>query len=99
MIAQKLANDKKRIIISGLDQDFRGRPFGPIPQLMAISEFVTKLAAICTVCGNSATRTQRLINNKPANYDDPTILIGQVESYTSRCRVHHEIPKNKNTIV
>ncbi|MBP8718896.1 MAG: thymidine kinase, partial [Candidatus Atribacteria bacterium] len=74
-----------------LDQDFRGEPFGPIPALLAIAEYVDKLQAICMVCGRPATRTQRLVNGKPADYNDPTILIGAKESYEARCRQHHEV--------
>ncbi len=92
-ICQTLANNGKRVIIAGLDQDFRGEPFGPIPKLLAISEYVDKLHAICMICGKSATRTQRLVNGKPANYNDPTILIGANESYEARCRQHHQVKK------
>ncbi len=92
-ICQKLADQGKRIIIAGLDQDFRGEPFGPIPKLLAIAEYIDKLQAICMVCGNSASRTQRLVNGKPAKYSDPTILIGAKESYEARCRKCHTVIK------
>ena len=89
---QKLANHGFRVIVAGLDQDFRGLPFGPMPSLLAIAEQVTKLQAVCTVCGSPASRTQRLIDGKPAGSDDPTILVGASEAYEPRCRHHHEVP-------
>jgi len=92
-ICQKLADEGKRIIIAGLDQDFRGEPFGPMPKLLAIAEYITKLQAICMVCGNPASRTQRIINGKPAKYSDPTILLGAKETYEARCRRCHVVPK------
>ncbi|OCA88831.1 thymidine kinase [Pseudobacillus wudalianchiensis] len=91
-VAQLLANRGHRVILAGLDQDFRGEPFGPMPNLMAIAELVTKLQAVCTVCGSPASRTQRLIDGQPAGYDDPIILVGAAESYEARCRHHHEVP-------
>ncbi len=81
-----------RVIVAGLDLDFRGEPFGPMPALIAQAETVEKLHAICVVCGNEASRTQRIINGKPAHYDDPIILIGATESYEARCRHCHEVP-------
>lgn len=87
-----LANQGYRVIVAGLDQDFRGEPFSVVPQLMAIAELVTKLQAVCSVCGSPASRTQRLINGKPASYHDPIILVGASESYEPRCRHHHEVP-------
>lgn len=89
----ELANEGFRVILAGLDQDFRGEPFGPMPQLMAVAEHVTKLQAVCTICGSPASRTQRLINGAPAGYDDPIILVGAAEGYEARCRQHHEVPK------
>ncbi len=91
-IAEELAEKGIRVIAAGLDTDFRGEPFGPVPKLMAISESVTKLSAICPICGSPATRTQRLIDGKPASYHDPVILVGATESYEPRCRHHHEVP-------
>ncbi|WP_217586394.1 thymidine kinase [Lentibacillus saliphilus] len=91
-IAEKLADSGIRVIIAGLDTDFRGEPFGIMPRLMAMSESTTKLNAICTVCGSPASRTQRLINDKPASYSDPIILVGASESYEPRCRHHHDVP-------
>ena len=90
-VCQVLADKGKRVIIAGLDQDFRGEPFGAMPELLAIAEYVDKLHAICMVCGKPATRTQRLVNGQPADYHDPTILIGAKESYEARCRQHHQV--------
>lgn len=87
-----LANQGYRVIAAGLDQDFRGEPFSVVPTLMSLAESVTKLQAVCSVCGSPASRTQRLINGKPASYDDPIILVGASESYEPRCRHHHEVP-------
>ena len=98
-VCQLLADKGKRVIIAGLDQDFRGEPFGPMPKLLAIAEYVDKLHAICMVCGKPATRTQRLVNGKPANYNDPTILIGAKESYEARCRQHHQVTNKKKEII
>ncbi|MCJ7689864.1 MAG: thymidine kinase [Clostridiaceae bacterium] len=92
-IITTLADSNKRVICAGLDMDFRGVPFGPIPALLAIAEFVYKIQAICVVCGNPATRTQRLINGKPAKYEDPIVLIGATESYEARCRKCHIVPR------
>jgi thymidine kinase len=87
-----LANQGRRIIAAGLDQDFRGEPFGPMPLLLALAERVDKLHAICVVCGASASRTQRLIDGRPARYDDPIILVGGSERYEARCRNCHDVP-------
>ena len=81
-----------RVIIAGLDLDFRGEPFGAMPQLLSIAEEVVKLHAICVVCGENASRTQRLVDGAPASYHDPIILVGAQESYEARCRQHHEAP-------
>lgn len=91
-VAQQLADAGIRVIAAGLDQDFRAEPFGPMPKLLTIAETVTKLQAICLVCGSPASRTQRLINEKPATYHDPTIKVGASESYEARCRHCHEVP-------
>lgn len=90
-ICEKLADKGVRVICAGLDTDFRGEPFGVMPSLLARAEFVTKLNAICQVCGGVATRTQRLINGKPADYDDPIILVGAKEQYEARCRHCHQV--------
>ena len=92
-VATKLAERGVRVIAAGLDMDFRGEPFGPMPQLMAEAEHVDKLHAICVVCGADASRTQRLIDGRPANYDDPIILVGGSESYEARCRQCHQVPR------
>lgn len=91
-VIERLANSGVRVIVAGLDQDFRGEPFGIMPELMARAEYVTKLQGICMVCGAPATRTQRLINGRPASYDDPTILVSASEKYESRCRHCHQVP-------
>ena len=92
-VIQQLADSGYRVIAAGLDQDFRGEPFGQMPAIMAIAEQVTKLQAVCTICGSPASRTQRLIDGKPASYFDPVILVGAAEAYEPRCRHHHEVPK------
>jgi thymidine kinase len=92
-VLSSLADKGYRVIVAGLDMDFRGEPFGVVPDLMAMAETVTKLQAVCSVCGSPASRTQRLINGKPASYDDPIILVGASESYEARCRHHHEVPE------
>jgi thymidine kinase len=94
-LCQKLADRGVRVIAAGLDMDFRGEPFGPMPVLMAQAESVEKLQAICVVCGNPASRTQRLINGQPAAYDDPVILVGGSESYEARCRKCHQVPRRQ----
>lgn len=91
-VVSDLADMGIRVILAGLDTDFRGVPFGFVPDLMCISEDVTKLHAICVICGEDACRTQRIINGKPAHYNDPVILVGAKESYEARCRKHHEVP-------
>ncbi len=92
-VAQELAELGKRVVVAGLDMDFRGEPFGPMPVLMSKAERVDKLHAICMVCGEEASRTQRLVNGKPARYDDPVVIVGAAELYEARCRVHHEVPR------
>ncbi len=91
-VCSELADQGRRVIVAGLDLDFRAEPFGPMPLLMALAERVDKLQAICVVCGASASRTQRLIDSRPARYDDPVILVGGSESYEARCRACHQIP-------
>ncbi len=92
-VAQELAELGKRVLVAGLDMDFRGEPFGPMPILMSKAERVDKLHAICMVCGEEASRTQRLVNGKPARYDDPVVIVGAAEMYEARCRLHHEVPR------
>ncbi len=91
-VVNRLAEQGVRVIVSGLDMDFRGEPFGPMPLLMAEAEQVDKLQAICIVCGQPASRTQRLIDDRPASYSDPIILVGASEVYEARCRLHHKVP-------
>jgi len=98
-VVERLANNGIRVLIAGLDTDFRGEAFGQMPVLMARAEEVTKLRAICVVCGHQATRTQRLVNGHPAYYDDPIILVGAQEAYEPRCREHHAVPHRENVAV
>ena len=98
-VANRLATEGYEVIVSGLDTDFAGRPFGALPVLLALADSVTKLTAVCTFpgCGEDATRTQRLVNNEPAAIDDPLIVIGGTElvrepdRYEARCRTHHRV--------
>lgn len=93
-ICRRLASSGARVIVAGLNMDFRGEPFGFVPQLMAIADGgVTMLTAVCTICGGEATRTQRLIDGKPALYHAPVILVGGSEAYQARCILHHEVPR------
>ena len=93
-VVERLAELGKQVVVTGLDRDFRGVPFGTMPRLMALADQVTKLTAICMVCGEPATRTQRLIDGAPAPANSPLILIGGMgdETYEARCRLHHEVP-------
>jgi thymidine kinase len=91
-LATDLASRGMRVVIAGTDTDFRGEPFGAMPQLMAVADVVDKLHAICVVCGGPATRNQRLIGGKPARYDSPVIMVGGRESYEARCRHCHQVP-------
>lgn len=93
-IVFKLVDSGKRVIVAGLDLDFRGSPFGCMPALLAFADSVTKLKAVCVECGNDAQFTQRIVNNLPAKYDDPLILIGAQECYQARCRDCYVIDKN-----
>lgn len=90
-LCTELAEAGKRVICAGLDMDFRGEPFGPVPTLLAIAEQVDKLQAICAVCGGPASRSQRLINGEPAYEDDPVVLVGADEVYQARCRGCHVV--------
>ncbi len=88
----EMADEGRRVILAGLDLDFRGEPFGPMPGLLARAEVVEKLTAICG-CGRAATRTQRLIHGRPAHEDDPVVLVGASDSYEPRCRECHVVLK------
>jgi len=90
-LALELADQGVRVILAGLDLDFRGEPFGIMPDLLARAESVEKLTAVCVECGAPATRTQRLIGGRPARYDDPVVMVGAAERYEARCRVHHVV--------
>ncbi|ONI41822.1 thymidine kinase [Candidatus Epulonipiscium fishelsonii] len=92
-IIMSIVNQGKRVICAGLDKTFKGEGFGIVPELLALADDVTKLSSICMVCGNEATYTQRLIDNKPASYNDPIILIGASDSYEPRCRKCYTIDK------
>src|ERR1700681_2299189 len=92
-LVTSLAGRGRRVIIAGTDTDFRGEPFGAMPDLMAIAEVVDKLHAICVLCGGPASRNQRLIGGKPALYSSPTIMVGGEETYEARCRACHEVPR------
>ncbi len=93
-VVESLANKGVRVILAGLDLDFRGEPFGIMPDLMARAEYITKLQAICQVCGDPATRTQRIIDGKPAHYNDPIVLVSAKEKYEARCRHCHQVPRD-----
>ncbi|MFL5575269.1 MAG: thymidine kinase [Gemmatimonadaceae bacterium] len=92
-LATSLAGRGRRVILAGTDTDFRGEPFGAMPQLMAVAEVVDKLHAICVLCGSPASRNQRLIGGQPAPYDSPTIMVGAADSYEARCRACHQVPR------
>ena len=95
-VVETLRQSGRLLIASGLNTDFAGRPFGPMPTLLALADEITMLSAICVVCGETATRTQRLVGGRPAAIDDPLIVIGgfeapAVETYEARCLRHHEV--------
>ena len=92
-LTTSLAARGRRVILAGTDTDFRGEPFGPMPQLMAIAEVVDKLHAICVLCGSPASRNQRLVEGRPARYDSPVIQVGGTDSYEARCRACHQVPR------
>ena len=93
-LATALAASGRRVILAGTDTDFRGEPFGPMPQLMCVAEVVDKLHAICVMCGAPATRNQRLIDGKPAHYDSPQVMVGGADSYEARCRNCHTVARD-----
>ena len=86
-----LADDDRRVVVSGTDQTFRAEPFEPLPRLITLAEYVDKYQAICAQCGEPATRNQRLIGGEPAHVEDPTIMVGADESYEARCRNCHTL--------
>jgi thymidine kinase len=92
-VVNRLAEKGLRVIVGGLDLDFRGEPFGSMPKLISQAEEVDKLHAICMVCGEDASRTQRLVNGEPAHYDDPVVIVGADEMYEARCRKCHVVPR------
>lgn len=92
-LANHLASRGRRVILAGTDTDFRGEPFGPMPQLMCVAELVDKLHAICVLCGGPASRNQRLIDGAPAPYESAVIMVGGTESYEARCRACHRVPR------
>ena len=96
-VATALAERGRRVILAGIDSDFRGEPFGPMPQLMAVAEVVDKLHAICVLCGSPASRNQRLIDGKPAPFHSPTIMVGAADSYEARCRACHVVPRGDDS--
>ena len=96
-LANGLAARGRRVILAGTDTDFRGDPFGPMPQLMCVAEVVDKLHAICVLCGAPATRNQRLLNGKPAARDSPQVMVGGAEHYEARCRACHAVPTAAGT--
>jgi thymidine kinase len=94
-VVNRLADRGIRVIVGGLDLDFRGEPFGPMPILISQAEKVDKLHAICMKCGEDASRTQRLVNGKPAHYHDPVVIVGADELYEARCRKCHVVPRDE----
>lgn len=88
---QEVADAGKRVIVSGLDMDFKGKPFHIVPEMLAVAEHVSKLTAVCMKCKQPATRTQRIVNGRPAKASDPVVMVGAKESYEARCRKCHEV--------
>lgn len=93
-VVEHLAEKTVRVIVAGLDMNFRGEPFGAMPELMARGERVDKLQAICMVCGRAASRTQRLVDGEPAHYNEPLVVVAAQELYEARCREHHVVPRD-----
>lgn len=96
-LVSSMADSGRRVIMAGTDTDFRGEPFGAMPQLMAVAESVDKLHAICVLCGGPATRNQRLIGGKPAPYESPQIMVGAADRYEARCRMCHVVPRRDSS--
>ena len=97
-VCEYLADKGIRVMVAGLDKDFRGESFGVMPELLTRAEFVTKLTAVCAKCGAPATRTQRLVNGKPAGFEDPIVMVGADESYEPRCRHCHQVPNKPHKL-
>lgn len=97
-VIQQLISMGKQVIVVGLDLDFRGKPFGAMPYLLAIADTITKLQAVCLKCGGNAYVSQRLVNGKPAKADDPLIVIGAQEAYEARCRTCYQAPEKTNAL-
>jgi thymidine kinase len=93
-VISALADHGVRVIVAGIDMDFRAEAFGPMPMVLTVAETVDKLHAICVLCGNPATRNQRLVNGEPAPYEGPTIQVGGHEAYEARCRGCHDVPRD-----
>ena len=98
---EALRSSGRHVIATGLNLDFAGRPFNSMPELLALADEITTLTAICMVCGETATRTQRLVNGQPAAIDDPLIVVGgldrsAIETYEARCTRHHEVAPPRN---
>ena len=93
-VCEELRDRGIRVILTGLDRDFKNKPFGSMPELLALSEKVLKLTAICVKCGRPASYTQRLVNGDPAKRDDPVVLVGEKDTYEARCRDHHQVPRD-----
>jgi thymidine kinase len=91
LVVDALVERGFRVVAAGLDQDFRGLPFGALPELLCRAELVDKLQAVCHRCGGPATMTQRLVDGRPAPADGATIVVGALDSYEARCRACHEI--------
>lgn len=96
-LCERLADKGVHVYVAGLDQDFRGLPFSFMPRLLAVADNVMKLHAICKICGGEASRTQRIVDGRPADWNEPTILIGADERYEARCRRCHEVRNNPRT--
>jgi len=95
-LLQVLIKKGYKIIATGLDKNFRREPFGPMPELLAMADAVSKITALCSVCGKEAAYTQRVIKGKPAKYDSEEIVVGEADKYEARCLDHHELPGEPN---
>jgi thymidine kinase len=93
-----LIEQGKEVVVSGLDLDFRGEPFGIIPTLMALADTVSKLHAVCSQCGKNSHFSQRIVNGEPAKYDDPIVMVGASETYETRCRDCFAINRSPNVL-